>query len=154
MVSDPIYSRCTIVVVNLNGLGHSGVYVDNGPDGKPFLYDPAGSYGGENAGSGNALFGKDANIEDYIKFQQADNPKDRDGNATADNVKVFRFNTTAADEAKIAKNAENRGGQRGGLCTVATSGAIKGIGPFATLGRSLTPFGLANDLSKLAQGCK
>ncbi len=145
---------CTIVVVNLNGLGHAGVYVDNGPDGKSMLYDPAGSFGGVNAGSGNALYGKDVNIADYIKFQERDNPRGADGYVTSNNVKVFRIDTTSPDEAKIAKNAEVRSGQNGGFCTIATSGAIKGIGPFKDIGRSFTPSGLASDLSKLAQGCK
>jgi RHS repeat-associated protein len=135
---------CTIVVVNQNGLGHAGVYVDNGPDGKPFLYDPGGSFQQGMRGSNDAFYGKDANISDYIKFQERDGP----------NVKVFKFDTSKADEAKIASNAEGQDGKAPLMCAVGTSSALQGVGPFRNLPISLTPRGLAGDLSKLVQGCK
>jgi RHS repeat-associated protein len=134
---------CTVVVVNLNGLGHAGVFVDRGSDGKPFLYDPGGSFMSGSRGSSDTFSGPSANLDAYIAFQQ------KDGN----NVEVFRFDTTKEEEAKIESQADETGGTMGGFCVSATRSALKGVGPFKKLGSGYTPSGLAKDLRPLAKGC-
>ena len=51
---------------------HSAVYIDNG--GSPLLYDPGGSYipHGSGRGSGDTFYEEEANIEEFIKYQQDD----------------------------------------------------------------------------------
>jgi RHS repeat-associated protein len=121
---------CTVVVVDLNGIGHAGVYVDRGEDGKPFIYDPGGSYrvGTTARGSGDTLYGRDANLDAYIAFQRQAGP----------NVQVFRFDTTAQEEKQIAANAEEDGGRSSFQCVLGTRAAIRGVGPFKDLGRGYT----------------
>ena len=49
-------------------------------------------------------------------------------------VNTYTFSTTPDEEQEIYNNADAQGGFDGGWCTVATSSAINGIGPFSNFG--------------------
>ncbi|RJG05287.1 hypothetical protein D3870_03980 [Noviherbaspirillum cavernae] len=131
----------TVIVINNNtpliGM-HAGVYTGSGSD--RTLYDPGGSYRNYLKGSGDALYGRDANLRDYIKYQTAD----------GSDVQVYRFPTTPEEERQISSRIEEQGGGTPGNCAIRTSQAIQGIGPFKNLGVSLTPAGLGRDLAKIS----
>jgi hypothetical protein len=127
------------VVINVNGsiIGtHAGLYVDTG--GK-VLYDPSGSYKVQEKGSGDALYEDEADLADYIHFQE------RDGS----DVEVFYFPTTPEDDKQIIDRIQEIGGCGFAECTVCSSSAVRGIGPFKTLGAVRTPLGFAKALREL-----
>ncbi len=111
--------RTTYAVVNTNGYtGHVGVVVV-GPSGNA-LYDPGGSYREDTIGSGQALFGDDVNLSDYVNYQRQDGP----------DVEVIAFATTAAQEKKIIDNIEGRGGCLPGYCAKCSSSVFNNTAPF------------------------
>lgn len=129
---DP-YGLETVVIINNNTrvIGtHSGLVVGNGSGAA--LYDPGGSYRNLDKGSGDALYGEDVNLKDYINYQRLDGPK----------IQVYRFPTTAAEEAQIIKRIEDGCLNIPGSCAIDTSNVLRGIGPFENLGIYLTPSGL------------
>ncbi len=131
------------VIVNNNTLiigTHVGVY-DSSSAGN-VLYDPGGSYKTPQKGSGDALYGEDANLPDYIEFQKGDGPK----------VQLFHFETTAAEDAEIRKRIEEQGGCDPGFCSICSGTVLRGIGPFKNLGSTRTPAGMASELRKLGGG--
>ena len=136
---DP-YGLETVVIINNNTLiigTHSGVTVGSGSGAA--LYDPGGSYRNFDKGSGDALYGRDVNLKDYINYQRLDGPK----------IQVYRFPTTAAEEAQIIKRIENGGFNISGSCAIDTSYVLRGIGPFKNLGIYLTPSGLNSALQRI-----
>ncbi|MGH9931966.1 MAG: RHS repeat-associated core domain-containing protein [Pyrinomonadaceae bacterium] len=125
--------RETIVIVNNNTplIGtHTGLMIRRAGD--KLLYDPAGSYRNDVRGTGGTLDGNEANLSDYVQFQKADGP----------DVSVFRFDTTAEEEAQIKVNIERIGDPRGISCAPSVSGVLDGIGSFKNLGIFRTPKGL------------
>jgi RHS repeat-associated protein len=134
---DP-HGLATTVVINNNDpvIGtHAGVVVGSGGD--AVLYDPGGSYRNAEKGSGDALYGRDVNLTDYVNYQRKDGP----------DVKTYTFPTTPAQEAAIKARIESNGSRGPGYCAADTSKALDGIGPFKGLGISITPSGLARALS-------
>jgi RHS repeat-associated protein len=128
------------VIVNNNGyiIGtHAGVHVRSGKT--QMLYDPGGSYKNNIKGSGDWLEEKDADLDPYVKFQKLDG-KD---------VLVFKFDTTPEEEQQIRDRIEENGGCSPGLCSTCVGIVLRGIGPFANLGSSFTPAGLARELRRL-----
>jgi RHS repeat-associated protein len=136
LVIDPTGLQTT-VVINNNGIGHAGVVVGSGRSAT--LYDPGGSYRNAEKGSGDALYGRDVNLQDYINYQKRDGP----------DVQTYSVATTPEQEAEIRNRIENEGFNVPGSCAVDTSGALKGIGPFKNLGTSFTPGGLGRSLRRL-----
>ncbi|MGQ5525218.1 hypothetical protein ACUHMQ_18420, partial [Chitinimonas sp. PSY-7] len=127
----------TTVVINNNTpvIGtHAGVVVGSGKD--AVLYDPGGSYRNKDKGSGDALYGREVNLDDYIRYQRKD----------GENVQAYTFPTTPEQEAIIKERIENNGSRGPGFCASDTSKAIDGIGPFKGLGASVTPRGLGRSL--------
>jgi len=127
----------TTVVVNNNTpvIGtHAGVVVGSGADAG--LYDPGGSYYNDIKGSGDALYGDDVNLEDYIDYQLEDGP----------DVQTYTFPTTPAQEALIMEQIDSGGFNISGSCAVDVSSVLNGIGPFKDLGISPTPSLLNNSL--------
>ena len=138
---DP-YGLETIVIVNNNApvIGtHTGVVVDVDNITNTVLYDPGGSYRKIDKGSGDALYGKDVNVKNYINFQKLD----------GSNIQIYRFPTTAAEEMLIKRRIEEGGFNIPGSCAIDTSNVLRGIGPFKDLGVYLTPNGLNNALQRL-----
>lgn len=108
-----------ITVKDYGAATHSAVYVET-PGKPPFLYDPAGSYqppSGEPRGSDDIFEGKDANLKDYIKFQES----------VGSTVETSKLPTTPAQEAEIIRKAEEIGGTAPFFCTWSASGAMQGV---------------------------
>ena len=129
------------VIINNNGwIGtHAGVYVD-GPSGT-VLFDPGGNYRSAERGSGDALWGAEANLDDYIAFQKTDGSE----------IEIFNFKTTPEQDKQIIDNID-KGGCMGGLCAACVGNVLEGVGPFENLDGSLTPAGLADDMEDLQSG--
>lgn len=122
----------TVVTVRTLGFGvHSSVYVDNGGDGQPALYDPAPN-SGEPRGTGDLFYGPDADLNDYRRYHE---------NA-GDTVETTRLPTTPQEEADIIRNAEEIGGANPFECTIAASGALGGL---CGIPSSILPGSLADD---------
>jgi hypothetical protein len=78
---------------------HSAVRVDN--SGEPVLYDPAGcAYLPTTRGSGEAFYGKEADLASYVKAQQD----------TGSSVSIVIVQTSAAAESEIANRIDSLGG--------------------------------------------
>jgi RHS repeat-associated protein len=125
---------------------HAAVHVDN-PKGVTTLYDPAGSiynpkdeFGGPIRGSDDRFAGAEADLNAYKKAQE-------EGGGSQ--VKMFTFNTTPDQEATIATNIENDGGQSVPLCTYGVTNALQGVGVFKDINTTLNPGGLATQLQQL-----
>jgi RHS repeat-associated protein len=133
---DPLGLATTVVINNNGWLGHAGVVVGSGKN--AVLFDPGGSYHQKEKGSGDALYGRDVNLQDYIKFQKDDGP----------DVQIYTFSTTREEENQIKQNIED-GGCVPLRCAKCTSGVLSGIGPFKNLPSTLTPSGLGKELIKI-----
>ncbi len=136
---DP-YGLETLVIINNNTpiIGtHTGLIVGQGFNAA--LYDPAGSYRNLEKGSGAALYGKDVNLKDYIRYQKLD----------GSNIRIFRFSTSPAEEELIKNRIETGGFNIPGSCAIDVSNALKGIGPFKNLETHITPNGLNRSLNYL-----
>jgi len=125
----------TTIVINTNGIGHTGVIVGSGAD--AVLYDPGGSYRQKIKGSGDTLDGKNARVEPYVKYQKLDGPK----------VEVITISTTPEQEAEIKKNIDEQSGCIPGLCATCTGNVLRGVGPFKNLPSAYTPGGLSRALT-------
>ena len=124
----------TTIVINRNGLGHTGVVVGSGSS--AVLYDPGGSYRQDIKGSGDTLYGRDANLGPYVKYQKEDGPK----------VEVITIKTTPEQEDQIKKNIDDQGGCMPLLCATCTGNVLRGVGPFENLPSTFTPGGLKRAL--------
>jgi hypothetical protein len=128
------------VVINNNSPitgAHAGLVVGEGRS--AVLYDPGGSYRNSDKGSGDALYGKDANLEAFVDYQKKD----------GSNVQVYKFKTTSEQDQIFKSRIENGGINIPFSCTLDVSSVLKGVGPFIKLGTSITPRGLGNDLKVL-----
>jgi RHS repeat-associated protein len=136
---DPRGLETTIVINNNDPVigTHAGVEVGTGKD--AVLYDPGGSYHNDEKGSGDALYGRGVNLNDYINYQKKD----------GSDVQTYTFPTTPSEEAAIKARIENNGSRGPGFCAADTSKALKGIGPFKNLGISVTPSGLGRALRSI-----
>lgn len=117
---------------------HAGLYINT--QGR-ILYDPGGSYRNDIKGSMNVLDGADANLSDYIKFQQTD----------GSNVEIFQFPLTSEQDRQILKNIEDHERCDPGDCSKCVSDVLRGVGPFKNLGEYRFPSNLANKLRQLQQ---
>ncbi len=143
---DPTGLR-TVVNIWTGWSSHASVYVDNGSNGEPTLFDPGGSY--EN---GDLIHEGSGVLADYAKFWS-----DR-----GDPIQQqYVFETTPDQEAQITANFEswiepadgsNPSVPGPGECAIASSGALNGVGPFKNLGIQLTPWGLGSALWWLKHG--
>ena len=124
----------THVVINTNGLGHAGMVVGSGPS--ALLYDPGGSYHNELKGSGDALEGELADLNDYVRYQLLDGT----------DVRVITIPTTPEEEALIQQRILDQGGCMSLYCSTCTGRALRGIGRFKNLGSTRTPWGLGREL--------
>jgi hypothetical protein len=127
----------TTIVINNNFpvIGaHVGMVLGTGRD--AVLYDPGGSYRNLDKGSGDALYGRTVNLNDYVNFQKLDGP----------NVQTYTFPTTPAQENAIKARIESNGSRGPLFCAADTSRVLDGIGPFLGLGTQITPNGLGRAL--------
>ncbi len=131
--------RDVTVIVNRNGLGHVGIYVQSADGKVKVLYDPGGSYKQQIKGSGDALEGMDANLKDFVKYQKADGPK----------VDTFTIKTSNSDDIKIQENIDESGGCMGGLCATCSGNVLRGVGPFSDMGSTFTPWGMASEMRSI-----
>jgi RHS repeat-associated protein len=141
--TDPDGQRTIVIIVHDSFLGaeigtHSAVYIDNGGD--PIVYDPAGSYtDAKKCGSGNACTGKAAKYGDFLVFH----------NKAGSKSQAYVFNTSAAEEAQIAKNIEKHGGADPPYCTESVIDVLKGVGPFKNLDSTMFPGTFEDQLKEL-----
>ena len=134
----------TVVVINNNTpiIGsHAGLYTSHSVFGGRMIYDPSGGYKNDTRGSAGIFDGKDASLSDYLKVQLED----------GGNVQTYSFNTTPDEENEISQRAIDQGDPRGAECATYVSEAIKGIGPFQSLGTYITPNGLGAALNNLTR---
>ena len=138
---DPI-GLLTIIVVNLNGTGHVGIWTSRGNgDGTPSLYDPNGGftkYGTASRGSGESFAGDDANLANYIRFQLDD------GN----DVTTYIFDTTEAEEIALAESGVETGSSRVLDCASRSSSALRTTERFRALKQSFTPSGFESAMDE------
>jgi hypothetical protein len=107
------------------------------------LYDPGGDYRQDIKGSGDALYGADADLGDYIRQQANDSGPD---------IEVFHFPLTNEQDQQIIKNIENHGSCPPGTCAACTSDVLNGVGPFKGLGKYRFPSNLASRLRDMQGG--
>jgi RHS repeat-associated protein len=136
---DPRGLETTIIINNNTPITgtHAGLIVGSGSG--AMLYDPGGSYHSSEKGSGDALYGKNVDLGDYINYQKQDGP----------DVDLYHFQTTPEEEALIKERIDSGGFNMPGSCAVDTSSALNGIGPFSNLGTYITPSGLGSALNGL-----
>ena len=102
---------------------HSAVLVDN--SGEPVLYDPAGrAYLPKTRGSGDAFYSEEANLDSYVKAQEA----------TGIRVSVVKIQTSAATDSEIANRIDGFESAFPCFCARSVSSALTGLGPFKNLG--------------------
>jgi hypothetical protein len=135
-----------IITVDKDGVikgTHAAIRVDNGGEGKPVLFDPGGSYkDGQGRGSGGYFEGDEAALAAFLEYQTS----------AGEGVHVFNFDTTPEQEAQIASNfgygtEEGVGDVTPGLCALAVSEAISGVGPFKDVSPTVFPSKLNRQLS-------
>jgi RHS repeat-associated protein len=136
-----LFTTIAISYASSGGFGdHASVYTSNGSsDGGPALYDPAGGFNAEEAGSSGILAQPYADLPGYIAYQ----------NLSGDVVYTYTFNTTPEQEQQIIKNAENLPYAPPGSCAKRVSSAIKGVGPFKGIWTTVFPGRLGNQLIAL-----
>jgi hypothetical protein len=113
---------------------HAALRVDNVGNGEPVIYDPGGSYGGVERGSGSGLEGKLAELDRFGRYQARH----------ADLVVILNFETTPGEEAEIAsrfgydsdQGIEDPGG---GMCAISVSNVVSGVGPFRNVPHTWFP---------------
>ena len=140
---DP-FGEDTVVIITYDwGFGsHAALQIDDSGDLNvgPVLYDPGGTYGGNQRGSGGFFNGAGADLQKYIDYQQG----------TGSRVEVIRFATNSKEEREIWARIEETEHDPGpGFCAAAVSDALDGIGPFDKLGRFFRPGKLADRINKL-----
>ena len=146
--TDP-FGLVTTVVYTSDGIDHVGVHVDN-PKGSPVLYDPNGSYRYYETSAydsnysyltnpGPLFSGDEANLGKYLEHLRKYGP----------NVETFSFKTTPEEEAVIVSNIEAQGTPGVLSCSINTSSAISGVGPFSNVSPTWWPSSLASQLRSL-----
>jgi uncharacterized protein RhaS with RHS repeats len=134
--------RTTVITVydNLPVTGwtgtHTALYVD-GSSGEKVLYDPAGSFQIDKAGTGNALFGEDANLKEYVKYHLE----------AGSRVRLQSFDPGSRTEEKIRSNLDEESGGGPGECTTAVCAATSGTSLIPKTDQSILPGSLAGNLS-------
>jgi RHS repeat-associated protein len=142
----------TIVIItdDPNGMGiggfgkkgtHAALFVDDGLDGEPKLYDPAGGYQGLLGVRPNgAVFGFDEfQLIDYIRFHLSE--------AGSDTVTFILFETSEDLEKRIAENMEKAGDAIGGQCSTYVGNVLKAAGsPFESISGTFTPEWLGDEV--------
>ncbi len=110
----------------------------------PLLFDPAGSYAASfpEIGSGEVLSGEIPgwSLGGYFDFHC---------NAGDALIEAFCFNTTCCEEKKIDSNITGIGGGAPGACAANVGNAIRGQGPFAGVGNTMTPVILRRAMNAL-----
>jgi RHS repeat-associated protein len=146
-----LWTQVLVTIDSSSGIGigtHMAMRVDNNGNGSPVIFDPGGSFNpdpdNDSARMGTALTGEDANLAPFIDYHRR----------LGESVLVLHFNTTAAEEAELAKAWEDEDGfvpdYPGGMCAITTSNALEGVGPFKGLSTSLSPARVSNQLLDIA----
>jgi RHS repeat-associated protein len=151
---DPTGLNTTVVILYDKGPfgtsfgSHAALLIDNGQDGKPFLYDPAGAFGHDRckspAGecSSQDENGDNANAKKYIDFYRSD--------PSFYGYQLFIFSTTPEQEKQIADRIATFPEAAPGFCSISVSDAISGIGPFKNVkGGTFFPGNLADQLQNI-----
>jgi RHS repeat-associated protein len=159
---DPVNSidsagkKTTLITMSGNGFPHAALYINDtktGNQSNNVLYDPGGHYfdGKQNlgAGSGQALFGKDASLSrftDYVAQMLREGEK----------VRIQVFNTSANDEKAINDDIfENGSNMSGGQCAAACGASLRSSNAFSKLDKNYTfPGSLAKDASRVGATLK
>ena len=127
---------------------HAGlILIDNNDSSKSILYDPNGSYqGNEPRGTGDYFIGEGIgfNSDDYMKYQYEDGK----------NVQVHTFNISDKEAKRITDNIEE--GCGGGMsCSKCTSQVLDGGDEaFKDLGLHRHPYALGKQLRNIKKGSK
>ena len=127
---------------------HAGlILIDNNDSSKSILYDPNGSYqGNEPRGTGDYFIGEGIgfNSDDYMKYQYEDGK----------NVQVHTFNISDKEAKRITDNIEE--GCGGGMsCSICTSQVLDGGDEtFKDLGLHRRPYALGEQLRNIKKGSK
>jgi RHS repeat-associated protein len=146
---DPL-GLITVVVINNNDPitgTHAGLYITNGSDNQPTVYDPNSTYNPyDTRTASGTVSGNNVNWLDYYNFQKLNGA----------NVQFYVFLTTPEEEQQIYKNAHDLGNSNTGVtgtlglsCSENTSAALNGVGPFKNLGTYWFPSNLGSALSTL-----
>jgi RHS repeat-associated protein len=108
----------------------------------PMLYDPAGGYVQQFPQAGTAEL-----LTKEIPGWSLGGFFDYHCNSGSDWLEVFCFDTTCCEEKKIDEQIP--GSMAPGLCSVGVGGAVRGVGPFASLGGTGTPAILHRAMNRL-----
>lgn len=137
--TDPDGRQITFMVNNNTPITgtHSGWIIER--NGVATIYDPSGSYGGEERGTGGIL--EEKNRVGYIMHQLSDGT----------DIHQITFDTTPAEEAQILGNAMEIGDPRGFECTLSVTGSLQGVPRFLAISVTLTPSSFLRQLEKLRQ---
>ncbi len=138
MKVDPSGLEMTLITTYDFGIGsHSALHIKNSTE--TFLYDPAGSYKMQKRGSGDFFSGKDAKLQDYIKYQKS----------LGSSVSLQVLNSSSKAETKIINNAINQGGQMPFMCAAGISSAISG---YCGIKGSVFPSSLESNIKEIIEG--
>ncbi|MGO9830218.1 MAG: RHS repeat-associated core domain-containing protein [Myxococcaceae bacterium] len=134
----------TVLIFFTSSIGdsHVALYVTNGLDGHPTLFDPGGSYVQRFGGGSQWIFtGSQASWQGYVNYWQ------RQGSSPHPMI----FFTSPKEEAQIASNFQtlypNNPGP--GLCAVSVSSCLQGVPTFSGLGTYVLPSSFASDANRL-----
>ncbi|WP_459873478.1 NHL domain-containing protein [Endothiovibrio diazotrophicus] len=130
----------TTIVVNNNGFfgSHVGGFI--GSNDASGLVDPGGHYMIDRRIE-TGISDPPVSLRDYIDYQR------RDGNE----IEVYVFDTTPAQEAQIDSRLINSRTGAGGFCATDFQNAISGVGPFSNISTTVfsTPAGLNRQLRNI-----
>ncbi len=140
---DPFGLKTQVIITRDTDYGilygsHAAARVDN--SGSPVLFDPNGSFNEPYRGSGALT--ADTSLSSYVDYHQRSGSK----------VEVYQFNTTAAQEADIALQAEAYQDPRLLNCASGVCDVLRGIGPFKNLNRTSLPGRLEDQLQSIPGG--
>ena len=136
----------TTVFYTSDGIDHVAVHIDN-PNGSPTLYDPNGDYRYRETVEYDQSRSYISNYGPLFEGEQASISKYTDYlGSYGSNYELFKFNTTPAEEASILRAIESQGTPGAISCSINTSSAISGIGPFKDIIPTWRPWNLADQL--------
>ncbi|NFV79199.1 hypothetical protein [Magnetospirillum aberrantis] len=99
---------------------HSALYVEGKEGREAVLYDPGGSYPSKGGGTGDAIYGSEADYNKYSEYWRNN----------GSNVTIDWLNTTESEDSLIVKNIETLGGRQPFTCALSTSACLSNVGKF------------------------